>query len=213
NSVITKQCSDDNKIGGGAFGIVYKIKGQYDGDFYAIKQIENAHQDESIREIESLLKVRSEFVVYYYCSWSADNYLYIQMEYCSQSLVNILNTKPEAFGRQPGEPMNSIEFYISCHIFREICECVQYLHEMNPLIIHRDLKPSNILIAHTVRNGRFIKLCDFGLATIHLQSMSHSENVGTFRYIAPETYDTRYTEKVDIYSLGIIAQDVFDVHL
>ncbi|CAG2178499.1 unnamed protein product [Oppiella nova] len=48
--------------------------------------------------------------------------------------------------------MNSIEFYISCHIFKEILECVQYLHELDPPIIHRDLKPDNVLVAQEVKN-------------------------------------------------------------
>ncbi|CAG2168293.1 unnamed protein product [Oppiella nova] len=68
------------------------------------------------------------------------------MELCSESLQNILQRKPQEFGRQSGEPLNCYEYFISCEIFREILECVQYLHELNPQIIHRDLKPDNILI-------------------------------------------------------------------
>ncbi|CAG2175163.1 unnamed protein product [Oppiella nova] len=54
-------------------------------------------------------------------------------------------------------------------------------------IIHRDLKPDNILIARKVRNGRFIKLGDFGLATLHSSSPgSHTTGVGTRQYMPPE---------------------------
>ncbi|CAG2165919.1 unnamed protein product [Oppiella nova] len=59
-------------------------------------------------------------------------------------------------------------------------------------IIHRDLKPDNILIARNVRNGRFIKLCDFGLATVHDKRIhymikhKHTADVGDTRYMAPE---------------------------
>ncbi|CAG2181082.1 unnamed protein product, partial [Oppiella nova] len=109
---------------------------------------------------------------------------------CSDSLKNILQNKPQVFGRQPEEPMNSIEFYISCHIFKEILECVQYLHELNPPVIHRDLKPDNILISSQLRNGRFIKICDFGLASLHSSSYSsHTTGVGTRQYMAPEFPD------------------------
>ncbi|CAG2165917.1 unnamed protein product [Oppiella nova] len=134
------------------------------------------------------------------------------MELCSHSLQNILQHKPQVFGRQPEEPMNSIEFYISCHIFKEISECVQYLHELNPQIIHRDLKPDNILIARKVRNGRFVKLGDFGLASFHYSSFgSHTTGVGTRQYMAPEVkLQTKYTTKADIYSLAIIAHKLFN---
>ncbi|CAG2167412.1 unnamed protein product [Oppiella nova] len=133
------------------------------------------------------------------------------MELCSHSLQNILQHKPQVFGRQPGEPMNSIEFYISCHIFKEILECVQYLHELNPPVIHRDLKPDNILLAKTVRNGRFFKICDFGLATVH----QHSSDKGDLEYQAPEVgQGVVYNHKIDVYSLAIIAEkDIFGIHL
>ncbi|CAG2174329.1 unnamed protein product [Oppiella nova] len=110
------------------------------------------------------------------------------MELGGDSLKDILIHKPQVFGRQPGEPINSIEFYISCHIFKELLECVQYLHKLSPQIIHRDLKPDNILVAKNVREGRFMKLCDFGLASLHPDGSdaSHTTGVGTLQYMAPE---------------------------
>ncbi|CAG2172004.1 unnamed protein product [Oppiella nova] len=118
---------------------------------------------------------------------------YICMELCSDSLQDILKHKPQVFGRQPGEPINAIEFYISCHIFKEILECVQYLHGLVKPIIHRDLKPDNILIAQQVRNGRFIKLGDFGLASYHSSYYgNHTSWVGTLQYMAPEFPGVEY---------------------
>ena len=87
------------------------------------------------------------------------------MELCSHNLKKVIEEKPKCFQRQSSEAMNSIEFYISCQLFKELLESVGYLHELNPPIIHRDLKPANILITEESRNGRFLKLCDFGLAT------------------------------------------------
>ena len=136
------------------------------------------------------------------------------MEFCSQNLRNILEVKPQVFGRQLGEPMDCVEYFISCEIFRQILESVQYLHELNPQIIHRDLKPENILIAENVRNGRFVKLCDFGLAVEHQkESQSHSKHKGTPKYMAPELDQSKYTTKADIYSLGILSMELFDIIL
>ncbi|CAG2167092.1 unnamed protein product [Oppiella nova] len=110
--------------------------------------------------------------------------------------------------------MDCVEYLISCEIFRQILESVQYLHELNPQIIHRDLKPENILIAENIRNGRFVKLCDFGLAVEHITaSQSHSKSKGTPKYMAPELHQSKYTTKSDIYSLGIISMELFDITL
>jgi len=142
------------------------------------------------------------------------------MEFCSQNLRNILEVKPQVFGRQLGEAMDCVEYFISCEILRQILESVQYLHELNPQIIHRDLKPENILIAENVRNGRFVKLCDFGLATIHdkhinyMSRYKHTTGVGTIKYQAPEiAQGSKYSNKVDIYSLALIGAEIFDMDL
>ncbi|CAG2173852.1 unnamed protein product [Oppiella nova] len=155
-----------------------------------------------LKEVKNLEKVKSEYVVQYYHSWRETGCLYIQMEFCSHNLQNILEVKPQVFGRQSGDPMNLYEYFISCEIFRQILECVQYLHELKPQIIHRDLKPDNILIAHNVTKGRFLKLCDFGLATVHDKRVHyrtthrHTADVGDLRYMAPEIgQDPLYTHQ------------------
>ena len=75
------------------------------------------------------------------------------MELCSDNLMNIIIQKQRYFRRQETEAMNSIEYFISCEIFKEILECVQYLHEHN--IMHRDLNLENILVTKTPKNNRF----------------------------------------------------------
>ncbi|CAG2172730.1 unnamed protein product, partial [Oppiella nova] len=110
--------------------------------------------------------------------------------------------------------MDCVEYFISCEILRQILESVQYLHELNPQIIHRELKPENILIAENVRNGRFVKLGDFGLAGEHVvANQSHSKDKGTPNYRAPELGQSKYTPKADIYSLGILSMELFDIIL
>ncbi|CAG2171498.1 unnamed protein product [Oppiella nova] len=144
------------------------------------------------KEVQNLMNVRSEYVVRYYHSWTEPDFGYIQMELCSQSLRNILEVKAQVFERQSGDPMNPFEYFISCEIFRQILEAVQYLHGLNPQMIHRDLKPENIVIAYNVEKDRFVKLCDLGLATVHDKlihnrtSQKHTSDRGTQRYMAPE---------------------------
>ncbi|CAG2171692.1 unnamed protein product [Oppiella nova] len=111
--------------------------------------------------------------------------------------------------------MNSIEFYISCQIFKEILECVQYLHELSPQIIHRDLKPDNILVARDVKDGRYFKLCGFGLSTVHdrdFYTMTGRPS-GAPEYQAPEVTNGRYDHRIDIFSLFKIGEKLFDLNV
>jgi serine/threonine protein kinase len=61
------------------------------------------------------------------------------------------------------------------------------------------------------KNGRFLRLADFGLATTHEpQKQSHTEDRGTPKYVAPEVISSKYYDtKADIYSLGFVVQDLF----
>src|ERR1700733_7158168 len=104
------------------------------------------------------------------------------MELCFDNLTNVLENMKSLV-----KEMNITQFYIFYHIFRELTECVQYLHQKN--IIHRDLKPDNVLIS---MDGR-IKLCDFGLAKeipncdpCLMSKAKHTADVGTDYYMAPE---------------------------
>ena len=137
------------------------------------------------------------------------------MELCGDSLKDIIRVVPKEFDRKPGAPIGAVEYYIWCQILQEILECVQYLHELSPQIIHRDLKPDNIMIARTVKNGRIIKLCDFGLASVHTgPGDNHGQGVGTIKYMAPEVkLNSNYSTNADIYSIGVIAHELFDLSM
>ena len=163
------------------------------------------------KELNKLVKVRSEYVVQYMDSWNENKQYFIRMELCSDNLKNILRLKRQVFAKKSEEAMNCVEYFISCHIFREILECVEYLHELNPPVIHRDLKPDNILLARKVRNGRYFKIGDFGLANVTTTHTS-SGPVGVYR--APEVgWGEGYDHKVDVYSLSVIGFEIFDGEL
>ncbi|CAB3407001.1 unnamed protein product [Caenorhabditis bovis] len=75
---------------------------------------------------------------------------------------------------------------------------LQYLKD-ELKILHRDVKPSNMLVNS---NGE-IKLCDFGVSGMLIDSMANSF-VGTRSYMAPERLTgSHYTISSDIWSFGL----------
>ena len=163
--------------------------------------------------MSKLKELNCNFVVKYNHSWVDNNNLYIQMEYCFDNLKTVLKIKPEIFERSENQAMNAIEYFISCEIFRQITEALNYLHSLKPEpLIHRDLKPANILIGMS-GNERICKLADFGLSKfIEDHSDYHTEGAGTHGYTAPEVMSgLSYDTKADVYSLGMICLEIFDL--
>ena len=138
------------------------------------------------------------------------------MEYCEENMVSIISEKSKYFRNNECVAMNQDEYYICCEIFKEILECVRYLHEeLQPPLIHLDIKPQNILFTKQSKSGKFIKLCDFGLSKFHEFNTFSMTNVrGTSKYMATEVLQangrSQFSNKADIYSLGVTAQDLFE---
>ncbi len=64
-------------------------------------------------------------------------------------------------------------------------------------------------------NENFITICDFGLIAIHkFAQQSHTQDRGYNRYADPEVANGRkYNTKADIYSLGRVLQNLFDINM
>ncbi|CAG2164263.1 unnamed protein product [Oppiella nova] len=87
--------------GKGGFGRVYKVEHKLTGQISAIKQIQLKDSEENantLKEVEILVKVKSQYVVECYQSWREPGFLFIQMEFCSQNLKDILKDKPQLCG-------------------------------------------------------------------------------------------------------------------
>ncbi|KAM4691878.1 serine/threonine-protein kinase WNK4 [Rhinophrynus dorsalis] len=82
---------------------------------------------------------------------------------------------------------------------RQILKGLHFLHTRSPPIIHRDLKCDNIFI--TGPTG-FVKIGDLGLATLKSASFAKSV-IGTPEFMAPEMYEEKYDEAVDVYAFGM----------
>jgi hypothetical protein len=224
----------------GSYGIVCNAMDRKNYDLFAIKKIpfDERIKDSVMKEIQILQKLESDLVVRLESVWIEDNYLkiddyknysnfnstlevfkpnkslllHIQMELCLMTLRDVMKRLENELNQNPNEVMTPLGYYISSELFKEILESVDYLHKLK--VIHRDLKPNNILITDGM-NGRFVKIADFGIATIHeFDGQSHTKYKGTQRYAAPEVMISRkYDMKADIYSLGVILQDLFNIDI
>ena len=106
------------------------------------------------------------------------------------SLEDVMKTKPDWFTST-----------VKTVMVVGIALGMQYLHSKE--IIHRDLKPANVMIDefHLPHIG------DFGTIAENDDS-TKTKGVGTWRYMAPEQTGDHYTEKVDVYSFGLIVYEL-----
>ena len=212
------------KIGEGSYGTVYKVNAKGDTKNWAIKRLslKTEYKTDILREMNRFSVVQrlvSQYVVQYYYSWLENNRtddiitLYIRMELCDKTLQKLTIEINNDSNIKDNENLTQIGYYIASQLFIEILECVFYLHKNK--IIHRDLNPHNIMIKMNGENNRFIKICDFGLIAIHkFAQQSHTKDRGHISYAAPEVLIGRkYDTKADIYSLGIILINLFNIDI
>ncbi|XP_074835330.1 serine/threonine-protein kinase WNK4 isoform X2 [Carettochelys insculpta] len=81
----------------------------------------------------------------------------------------------------------------------QILKGLHFLHTRSPPIIHRDLKCDNIFITGPTGS---VKIGDLGLATLKRASFAKSV-IGTPEFMAPEMYEEKYDEAVDVYAFGM----------
>ena len=87
-------------------------------------------------------------------------------------------------------------------IIKQILQALQYLHKRG--VIHRNIRSGNILF--TERGKINVKIIDFDIAgtkTLEATSVYGGGVHGPF-YCAPEMFKAEYTDKIDIWSTGVV---------
>ncbi|KAK4255548.1 hypothetical protein QN277_008535 [Acacia crassicarpa] len=203
---IVKLLSEDNVIGSGASGRVYKVV-LSNGEIVAVKKLWRAtkKEDESVDpdkdefevEVETLGKIRHKNIVRLWCCCNTGDSKLLVYEYMPNgSLADILH----------GSKKSLLDWPTRYKIAIDAAEGLSYLHhDCVPPIVHRDVKSNNILL-----DGEFgAKVADFGVAKMFRGVSKGGESMsviaGSYGYIAPEyAYTLRVNEKSDIYSFGVV---------
>jgi len=69
-------------------------------------------------------------------------------------------------------------------------------------VINRDIKPENIMFATSSPDSQ-LRLIDFGSGTDRVIDGLHTTFAGTAFYISPEMFQNTYTQKTDVWSVGV----------
>ena len=181
------------KLGTGSFGSVYKAKNKLTGKYVAIKEIIKSkyNSSEYLSEAEIMEKLKSENSVNLIETFETKYFYYIIMELCILNLDEYMKIR--------NEPLSIEEIK---EILYQLNNILKTMNEKN--IIHKDLKPSNILISLEKINKIQIKLSDFGSSN-NLKDQSTLSKNGTPFTMAPEVLEKgKFSDKSDIWSLGII---------
>lgn len=206
------------RLGNGAFGVVYKVKETATSRMYAMKDILCLNKSairNALREVETMCRTSHVSVIQINeADLFTDDiglHVLILTEYCAGGTLN------ERLKRSSGDELN-------LKWIRQTAAALSYLHSCN--VVHRDLKADNVLLTAT----EDVKLADFGLArefialkrteeqipsddgswmTTYSQYYMNS-GVGPMHWVAPEFFDRHYTEKADVFSFGTLIYGILE---
>jgi serine/threonine protein kinase len=201
--IATKDFDNDNNIGEGGPGTVYKGV-LSDGRLVAVKKLSSRSSQgkrEFLNEVATISAVQHRNLVKLYgCCVEEEERLLVYEYLENNSLGRAL------FG--PDHCRLKLDWPVRYNICLEVARGLAYLHEESRIrIIHRDIKPNNILLDEHLNP----KIADFGLAKLYEAEKTHISTrvAGTIGYLAPE-YALRghLTEKADVFSFGVVALEV-----
>ncbi|KAJ6843614.1 G-type lectin S-receptor-like serine/threonine-protein kinase [Iris pallida] len=199
----TESFSDENKLGQGGFGPVYK--GTLGGDkVIAVKRLAKSSQqgaEEFKNEVILIAKLQNRNLVRLLgCCIHGEERMLVYEYMPNKSLDAFLFEKEKAV---------LLEWQTRYQIIVGITRGLLYLHhDSRYRIIHRDLKASNILLDKEMNP----KISDFGLARLFggdATGYNTKKVVGTYGYMSPEyAMEGIFSLKSDVYSFGVLLLEI-----
>lgn len=182
-------------LGSGMFGTVYKAKHKKTGVFRAIKRIKkdtrNASSLESLlKDVDILKTLDHPNIIKVYEYYQDEASIYIVTELCTGGELFEQILKEKNFTERK-----------AAELMRQMLSAIAYCHEKK--LVHCDLKPENIIFESN-SNNNLVKIIDFGNASFCEGDDRLTNRFGSVYYVAPEVLMGSYTEKCDVWSLGVI---------
>ncbi|KAL3754548.1 hypothetical protein ACJRO7_001743 [Eucalyptus globulus] len=199
----TNNFSDENKLGRGGFGPVYKATFP-GGQEIAVKRLSSGSGqglEEFKNEVVLIAKLQHRNLVRLvgYCV-KGDEKMLLYEYMPNKSLDSFIFDRTRC---------SLLTWEIRFEIILGIARGMLYLHQDSRLrIIHRDLKTSNVLLDEEM----IPKISDFGLARIFEAKQIEASTqrvIGTYGYMSPEyALDGFFSFKSDVFSFGVVVLEI-----
>ena len=194
------------KLGEGAYSVVYKVKRKEDSNIYALKKVKlkglsEKEKQNALNEVRILASVKSPFVISYKEAFIEEEseVLCIVMEYADkgdlyQKIVHL---------KKIGCLIEEIDAW---KIFIQMVRGLKSLHDLK--ILHRDLKSANIFLF----SDGTAKIGDLNVSKVAQKGLGYTQT-GTPYYASPEVWNENpYDNKSDIWSLGCVTYEMLTLH-
>lgn len=187
-------------LGKGKFGRVYLAKERTHQFVCALKVLHKSElqqgkvEKQVRREIEIHKNLRHPNILRFYGHFHDSKRIFLILEYAGQG---------ELYKHLRRE--NKFQEWKAAQYIAQMAAALTYLHKKH--VMHRDIKPENILVGI---HGE-IKISDFGWS-VHAPNNRRNTMCGTLDYLPPEmikpgSQENFYSEKVDLWSLGVLTYE------
>ncbi|CAH1445051.1 unnamed protein product [Lactuca virosa] len=197
----TSDFAEDQKLGEGGFGGVYRGFLEKLGTHVAVKRVSKSSKQgikEYVSEVKIISRLRHRNLVQLtgWCHEKAE--LLLVYEFMENGSLDLHLFKEKSL----------LTWETRYKIAHGLASALLYLHEeWEQCVLHRDIKSSNVMLDSNFNT----KLGDFGLAKLvdHEKGSHTTMLAGTLGYMAPECVVTgKATKESDVFSFGVVALEI-----